>query len=60
MELKFIGTDGSMGLEHGKVYDVNIQSKKGFIWVEVKNGIFKKWKCPYESPQSLSANWCLP
>lgn len=53
MHLKFIGKDGSMGLEHGKVYNVDIIDKHSCIWV--KWGYNKE--CPYDSPQSFAANW---
>jgi hypothetical protein len=53
MQLKFIGTDGSMGLKRDNVYDVRIQSGESMIWVDIIN----LCKCPYESPQSFAANW---
>ena len=53
MKLRFIGTDGSMGLKHGGVYDVYIHTIGPYIEL-----IFKGGKtCPYESPQALAANW---
>lgn len=62
MKLKFIGTDGSMRLKHGKVYDVSVKTKNGYIWVtmprfEFRGRVLGMWECPYSSPQSLSANW---
>ena len=60
MKLKFIGTNGSMGLSHGAVYNVNVRTVRHFIWVEIEsseNGYFRTWRCPYSSPQSFSENW---
>lgn len=56
MYLKFIGEDKSMGLSHGRVYDVRVKTKNNYIWVEIPNSA---WKCPYSSPQSFAANWQL-
>lgn len=53
MRLKFIGENGSMGLTHGKTYDVKVVSTDYYIWVEW--GFCKV--CPYDSPQSFSNNW---
>lgn len=65
MFLKFIGADGSMGLTHGKTYDVDVKTKGKYIWVtipklEVREKVLKKWECPYSSPQTFSANWETP
>lgn len=53
MKLKFIGTDGSMGLKHGQIYDVYIYTKRGKIIVAWGPN---HW-CPYSSPQALAENW---
>lgn len=64
MILKFIGADGSMGLRNGKLYDVTIKTKPGStnIWVvienfEIRHNVFRRWVCPYSSPQSFARNW---
>ena len=62
MYLRFIGSDGSMRLSHGKVYNVNLKTKGNYIWVtmpvfEFRHNVFGMWKCPYSSPQSFAANW---
>lgn len=62
MYLKFLGTDNSMGLINGKVYDVEIKSRENFIWViilnfKLANNEIAVWKCPYTSPQNFAANW---
>ena len=65
MLLKFIGADGSMGLQHGKIYNVEVKTEGKYIWVtifyyEIREKIYEKWRCPYSSPQTLSANWKRP
>jgi hypothetical protein len=52
MYLKFVGKDGSMGLTHGKVYNVKIESDRRYIWV-----YWGDKRCPYSSPQSFADNW---
>ena len=52
MKLRFIGRDGSLGLRHRKIYNVNITSDKGFIVVHWNGGL-----CPYSAPQSFAKNW---
>lgn len=53
MKLKFIGKDGSMGLNHGNVYDITIFTENGHIVVRLGPHRY----CPYKSPQALAANW---
>lgn len=65
MLLKFIGADGSMGLQHGKIYNADVRTEGKYIWVtifyyEVREKVYKKWQCPYSSPQTLSENWKRP
>ena len=57
MYLKFTGKNGSMGLVHGRVYDVTIKNERGFIMVHVE---FCGPYCPYSSPQSFAENWTKP
>lgn len=64
MRLKFIGTDDSMKLRYGEVYDVTIKSSRYFIWAHVKkieksDGFYNviECTCPYSSPQSFANNW---
>lgn len=56
MKLKFIGTDGSMGLRHGETYKVRVFSSGEYIVVEVyrDNGAYG---CPYSSLANLYKNW---
>lgn len=58
MILKFIGKDGSMGLEHGKKYKVWIDTSSDGMYICVHwQGKDKPQCCPYSSPQSLAKNW---
>lgn len=53
--LRFIGTDGSMGLRKGKTYLVRIYTKLGRIvvnWGNTENTV-----CPYSSLETLCENW---
>lgn len=53
MKLKFIGTDGFMGLKNGNVYNITIFTENGYIVVRLGPHRY----CPYKSPQALAANW---
>ena len=61
MKLRFIGTDGSMGLRCGQEYAVDITSpftfSGAYIRVRVFLGENKVIDCPYSSPQSFAKNW---
>lgn len=61
MNLKFIGTDGSMGLKHGEVYDVLIHClfRDSYILVKWLDG-YETRQCPYSSPAAFAANWAKP
>lgn len=61
MNLKFIGTDGSMGLRHGEVYDVLVSCmfRENYIFVKWLDG-FETRQCPYSSPAAFAANWAKP
>ena len=65
MYLKFIGADGSMRLNRGRIYNVRVKTHGDYIWViipsfEFREKVFGVWKCPYSSPQTFSANWEKP
>lgn len=53
MLLRFIGTDGSMGLKRGNIYNCSIATRGNDIWVSWS------WlcECPYSSISALAANW---
>jgi hypothetical protein len=58
MLLRFIGKDGSMGLKHGKKYNVTIGTSLDNRYITVTwTGEFGLARCPYSSPQSFAANW---
>lgn len=56
MLLRFIGTDGSMGLKKGQVYIVRISTTLEHIIVKW-TGVDSCGSCPYSSPQTFAANW---
>lgn len=60
MVLRFIGTDGSMGLQKGREYEVHINVERTVIWLEIYMGWFRKTYCPYETLNALAKNWELP
>lgn len=47
MIARFIGKDWSMGLRHGRLYDISIEGKEGS----------DNWFCPYSSFRTLTKNW---
>lgn len=51
MRLRFIGTDGSLGLRHGRVYDVSFNSHRGRVYVT------SPVHCPYASDVAFWRNW---
>lgn len=65
MTLKFIGCDGSMGLEHGQVYEVELSTHNGLFWVrwKLRENLFGRdvpTRCAYRSIKSFAKNWALP
>jgi hypothetical protein len=59
MKLKFIGTDGSMGLHNGQIYEVSILSSTPYIIVQIHRGAWT-YGCPYDSLKKLNENWVDP
>lgn len=59
MNLRYVGKDGSMGLKHGEIYSVRIDSLPSdeFIHVSWPVALFKTKQCPYDSPAAFAANW---
>lgn len=67
MEAKFIGSNGSMGLRYGKVYNITITKDARYIWVKWEsNGIVETILqllgstpscCPYRNEKTLRENW---
>lgn len=54
MNARFIGADGSMGLVHGRVYNIQIWSDRDCIYVGWGKRFF-----PYSNLQKLQENWTL-
>ena len=52
MLMKFIGKD-SLGYVNGKIYNVEIQSEDGYIYLYCQNHVC----CPYGSLKALMKNW---
>lgn len=60
MKLRYKGTDGSMRLKTGQVYDVEIKTVRNYIVVFIKDSKLGNKACPYGSPGSLARYWKLP
>lgn len=61
MKARFIGHDGSMGLRHGKMYDIQICCGKNFHAVLWKKGFLTTCigRCLYSSAEGVFDNWEL-
>lgn len=59
MKLRFIGQNGSMGLQHCRTYDVKLETFYGNLVVRIKTGLFSEVRCPYESLEAFAKNWDL-
>ena len=59
MKLKFIGTDGSLGLQHGKTYEVNLKTAGRYLIARIQTGWISETICPYGSVQAFAKNWEL-
>lgn len=59
MKLKFIGANGSMGLEHGKLYKVSLRTAGKYLVVHINKGLCREITCPYSSMQAFADNWAL-
>lgn len=59
MKAIFIGADGSLGLKHGRTYDIKAISIAGLSKHPITIRIDGIGVCPYSSFESLSANWNL-
>ena len=60
MKLRFIGTDYSMGLRHGEVYNVRMCASSRYIVAFIEKNFLHGIECPYGSPQAFAKNWKLP
>ena len=56
MQLRFIGKDKSLGLEHGKIYDVEINARYELVWATI-TWDHRYLSCPYSSIRALLDNW---
>lgn len=61
MNLKYIGTDGYLGLKHGEEYHIGISSHTDDTQITIywyNDGLRTEWL--YSSPAALAANWAKP
>lgn len=49
----FIGDNGSMGFEHGKMYRFATSIEDGYLQITAKNGLY----CYYQNLETLLDNW---
>lgn len=56
IRLRFIGTDGSMGLKRGRIYLASVYTMRGYICVTWGENNPNK-VCPYSSLKTLCENW---
>ena len=59
MKLKFIGANESLGLEHGKYYNVSLYTSNHMLIASIKTGWISDTICPYETLQAFEKNWNL-
>lgn len=59
MKLKFIGEDGSLGLKHGKKYEVELKTIGKYLIAIIDTGWISWTTCPYGSVQAFAKNWEL-
>lgn len=52
MKARFIGKNGSMGLVHGRIYNIQIWSDNDYIYVR-----WGSLTCPYTNLKTLHENW---
>lgn len=57
MKAKFIGKNGSLGLENGKVYQ--IVALPSYSWYPILLLIENKKRCGYRSLETMLQNWEL-
>ena len=57
MKLRFIGADGSLGLQHGKKYEVTLKTFNQYVVAIIKTGWLSDTICPYGSMQAFAKNW---
>ena len=60
MYLTFIGTNGSMGLERGRTYQVHLWQSGRMLCVTIHNGFMREIMCPYETTAAFAKNWATP
>ena len=57
MKLRFIGADGSLGLQHGKKYEITLKTFNQYVVAIIKTGWLSDTICPYGSMQAFAKNW---
>ena len=59
MNLRFIGTDGSLGLRNGAMYKVKLITAGKYLIATINTEFCGKISCPYGSVQAFAKNWEL-
>ena len=58
MRARFIGTDGSLGLRHGRIYNIKLfPSRAKFLIVQIKTDWISDTVCPYKTLMGFYDNW---
>lgn len=57
MKLQYIGSDKSLGLRSGEVYECNIVTIPPHVWVAAQMPGGGYVTCPYSSLRALQDNW---
>jgi len=58
MRARFIGTDGSLGLRHGRIYNIKLfPSRYKLLIVQIKTDWISDTVCPYETLMGFYKNW---
>lgn len=57
--LRFIGADGSLGYEHGKVYNLMVSHPEDGSYAVIIRRVGRRGVCPYATVSAFMRNWEL-